>query len=103
MGKTLIVDIDDAKKLLLIKKAKNLSLTKLEIITKVSRGILERFLNGGNINHQDYKKIVIIFPEISECCHKKDTLVNSWSNELMNFRQPLSEFIFDETKWAKWT
>ena len=85
MGKTQIENIDDAKRLLLIKKAKNLTLTKLETLTKVSRGIVERFLNGGQINHQDYKKIVTMFPEISECCHKsKNTLINKWQSRLDN-------------------
>ena len=85
MGKTQIDNIDDAKKLMVIKKTQNLSLSKLEELTKVSRGIVERFLNGGQINHQDYKKIVTMFPEISECCHKsKNTLINKWQSRLDN-------------------
>ena len=89
MGKTQIENIDDAKRLLLIKNAKNLTLTKLETLTKVSRGIVERFLNGGHINHQDYKKIVTMFPEISECCHKKDTILVDWTKELKNIGEPI--------------
>jgi len=49
-----------------IKIRKNLSLTKLQQLTNVNRGVLERFLDGGKINHIDYRRIVSKFPEIEQ-------------------------------------
>jgi len=53
-----------------IKNKKNLSITKLHNLTKVNRGVIERFLDGHKINHIDYMKIANTFPEIQEYSDK---------------------------------
>jgi hypothetical protein len=55
-----------SEKLSKIKIKNNFTLTKLHQITKVNRGVLERFLDGGKINHIDYLKIIKEFPQIQE-------------------------------------
>tara|TARA_R100001443_G_scaffold81093_1_gene87979 strand:- start:193 stop:978 length:786 start_codon:yes stop_codon:yes gene_type:complete len=54
------------KKLNQIKDKTNLSLTKLQALTNVNRGVLERFLDGKKINHIDYRRILKKFPEIEQ-------------------------------------
>ena len=45
-----------------IKDKNNYTLSKLHELTNVNRGVLERFLDGGKINHIDYRRILNIFP-----------------------------------------
>ena len=64
-GNKIITDFP-CKQLKIIKDKKNLTLSKLHQLTNVNRGVLERFLDGGRINHIDYRRIINVFPEIEE-------------------------------------
>ena len=66
MKKGKIITDFPSNELAKIKIKKNLSLTKLQEITNVNRGVLERFLDGGKINHIDYRRIVSKFPLIEQ-------------------------------------
>ena len=64
-GKVIVEDYPSSR-LKEIKDDKNYTLSKLHELTKVNRGVLERFLDGGKINHIDYRRILNVFPEIEQ-------------------------------------
>ena len=66
MKKGNVIQDFPSKQLREIKEQKNYTLTKLHELTNVNRGVLERFLDGGKINHIDYRRILNIFPEIEQ-------------------------------------
>ena len=66
MKKGNVIQDFPCKRLREIKDDKNYTLSKLQALTKVNRGVLERFLDGGKINHIDYRRILIVFPEIEQ-------------------------------------
>ncbi len=66
MKKGKVIQDFPSKQLQHIKDEKNYTLTKLHELTNVNRGVLERFLDGGKINHIDYRRIINVFPEIEQ-------------------------------------
>ena len=65
------------KKLKTAKEEQNLTISKIAEMTKVSRDVVTRFLDGQKINHIDYIKIYKVFPEVQECGHKENLQVKA--------------------------
>lgn len=59
------------KNLKITKDEQHLTITKIAEMTKVSRDVITRFLDGHKINHIDYIKIAKEFPEVLEVSDKK--------------------------------